>query len=365
MELNFFGAVACVREVLPLMLRRDSGLIVNVATIAALHGVPHLGAYGASKAALVALSQSLRAELAGTGVGVMIVYPGYTDTEIFDVERKVGGARRPPGPYAPAEEVAEAIARGIEAGRRDLFPTARGRLLSFLSGAAPFVVERAMRRIARELRDAADEPGPPGGRRPSRRTDHEQAHARDHRSVPEPRRPGDVLRPLPRAPSLRVAPRRPDPAHRRSEAPPRDGAADRLRHEADFIALSFMDFCAPHAYEVAARFRAKGKKVIAGGRYPSTFPEEVMPHFDCVVAGEAERVWPGVVEDLVAGRLKKRYDAPFAPPLDGIPRPATTWRSASSTRPWSRKRRAAVRMAAASASSRSGAPPSAGAPSGT
>ena len=161
MAVNFLGAVNCMLEALPFMLRRESGLIVNVATVAALHGVPYLGAYGASKAALVSLSQSLRAELAGTGVGVMIVYPGYTDTEIFDVEKKVGGARRPPGKYASAESVAEAIARGIEADRRDVFLTGRGRLLSILRGAAPFIVERAMRTIARELRDTTDAPDRP------------------------------------------------------------------------------------------------------------------------------------------------------------------------------------------------------------
>jgi radical SAM superfamily enzyme YgiQ (UPF0313 family) len=91
--------------------------------------------------------------------------------------------------------------------------------------------------------------------------------------------------------------------------------------EADFIALSFMDFCAPHAYDVARRFRAKGKTVVAGGKWVSTFPDDAAPHFDAIVVGEAERVWPGVVEDMVAGRLRKRYDAPFAPPLDGIPPP--------------------------------------------
>jgi short-subunit dehydrogenase len=161
MAVNFLGALHCMREALPFMLRRESGLIVNVATVAALHGVPYLAAYGASKAALVSLSQSLRAELDGTGVGVMIVYPGYTDTEIFGVEKKVGGARRPPGAYASADGVAEAIARGIEAGRRDVFLTVRGRLLSVLTGAAPFVVERAMRRIASELRDTTDPPDRP------------------------------------------------------------------------------------------------------------------------------------------------------------------------------------------------------------
>lgn len=156
MAVNYFGALHCMREVLPFMLRRESGLIVNVATVAALHGVPYLAAYGASKAALVSLSESLRVELAGTGVSVMVVYPGYTRTEIFDVEKNVGGARRPPGRYAPAESVAEAIARGIEAGRREVYLTASGRLLSALRGVAPFIVERAMLRIAREQRDTVD-----------------------------------------------------------------------------------------------------------------------------------------------------------------------------------------------------------------
>ena len=91
--------------------------------------------------------------------------------------------------------------------------------------------------------------------------------------------------------------------------------------DADFIALSFMDFCAPHAYDVARKFRKSGKIVVAGGRYPSTFPRDVIPHMDSVVVGEAELIWPRVVEDLVAGRLRKIYQAPFAPPLDNIPPP--------------------------------------------
>jgi len=93
------------------------------------------------------------------------------------------------------------------------------------------------------------------------------------------------------------------------------------RTDAQFIALSFMDFCAPHAYEVARRFKELGKTVIAGGRYPSTFPAEVLPHFDAVVVGEAEPVWAQVVEDLVCGTLKPIYEAPLAPQLDDIPPP--------------------------------------------
>ena len=153
MSVNFFGALHLLREVLPFMRRQGSGLIVNVASVAALYGVPYLAAYCASKAALVALSQSLRAELSGSGVRVMIVYPGYTETEIFEREKRVGGARRPPGRYASAADVAEAIIRAIEADARDLYMTARGRALSVLRGLAPPIVERAMRNIARELAD--------------------------------------------------------------------------------------------------------------------------------------------------------------------------------------------------------------------
>ncbi len=91
--------------------------------------------------------------------------------------------------------------------------------------------------------------------------------------------------------------------------------------DADCIALSFMDYCAPHAFEVADRFRSLGKTVIAGGLYATTNPDDVQPHVDCVVVGEAEKIWPQVVHDYVGGRLKERYKAPEVPPLDNTPSP--------------------------------------------
>jgi len=91
--------------------------------------------------------------------------------------------------------------------------------------------------------------------------------------------------------------------------------------DAAFIALSFMDYLAPHAYDVARRFRALGKIVVAGGKFASTFPEEVQPHFDSILVGEAQGVWPGMVEDMVAGRLRPRYDAEATPSLENIPPP--------------------------------------------
>jgi len=90
---------------------------------------------------------------------------------------------------------------------------------------------------------------------------------------------------------------------------------------ADFIAMSFMDYCAPHAFEVAKKFKALGKTVIAGGRYASTFPQEVIPYFDVTVVGEAHAIWGEVCKDMLAGNLKKIYEAPLAPRLDNIPAP--------------------------------------------
>jgi len=91
--------------------------------------------------------------------------------------------------------------------------------------------------------------------------------------------------------------------------------------DADFIALSFMDYLAPHAYDVAARFRAMGKIVVGGGKFASTFPDEVSPHFDAILVGEAQGVWPSMVHDMVNGKLKRRYEAPAIPSLEHLPPP--------------------------------------------
>jgi len=153
MEVNFFGAVHCMLEVLPLLREAGEGLVVNVASVAGMHGIPYLGAYGASKAALAALSQSLRAELACSGVSILVVYPGYTQTEIFRKEVNVGGARRPAGPYDSAEKAAEDIVRGMERGQGDIVLGAEGKALRIFRGVAPWFVDKAMGRMATRLRN--------------------------------------------------------------------------------------------------------------------------------------------------------------------------------------------------------------------
>jgi short-subunit dehydrogenase len=153
MDVNFFGSVQCILEVLPHMKRRRQGHIVNIASLAAKHGVPYLGAYGAGKAALAALSQSLRAELSGSGISVVVVYPGYTQTEFFAKEKHVGGGRRPDGPYEAPEKVANAIIRGIEKNKEEIVLSIEGKVLSAIQGLMPRLLDRAMARIAYRLKE--------------------------------------------------------------------------------------------------------------------------------------------------------------------------------------------------------------------
>lgn len=171
---NLLGPWHGMAEVIPVMRRQGGGVIVNVASVAALHGVPYLGAYAASKAALVALTQSLRAELAADGIRLLIAYPGYTETEIYARERRLGGARRPRGGYASADRVARAIVRGIERGRHELVLSGGGRALAALKRLAPPLADVVMRRVAVNLSEPVE-------------VTHVETQAADHRPVPEPR----------------------------------------------------------------------------------------------------------------------------------------------------------------------------------
>lgn len=91
--------------------------------------------------------------------------------------------------------------------------------------------------------------------------------------------------------------------------------------DASIIALSFLDYLAPHAFEVAARFRAMGRIVLGGGKFASTFPDEVAPHFDSILVGEAQGVFVRMVSDALNGTLKPRYLAGLIPSLEHIPPP--------------------------------------------
>lgn len=154
MKVNFLGCVHGMKEVLPFMKQEGRGHIVNIASLAALHGVPYLGAYGASKAALAVFSQSLRAELGSSGIQVQVVYPGYTQTPIFESEKKLGKVRRPRPPYASVDEVARTILNAVERDEQETILTFRGKAMAALHGILPRTLDGFMSRLAVELKES-------------------------------------------------------------------------------------------------------------------------------------------------------------------------------------------------------------------
>jgi radical SAM superfamily enzyme YgiQ (UPF0313 family) len=92
--------------------------------------------------------------------------------------------------------------------------------------------------------------------------------------------------------------------------------------DADLIALSAKTSCVTHAYEVAAKYRAKGKKVVLGGIHASLRPQEALEHVDYVVVGEAEQSWPQFVEAFKKGEAPRITNTTSFPPMDQVPVPA-------------------------------------------
>jgi 3-oxoacyl-[acyl-carrier protein] reductase len=84
MDVNVNGVFHCNRAVVPIMLERDYGRIVNIASVAGKEGNPNASAYSTSKAAVIGLTKSLGKELAKTGVRVNCVTPAAVKTAIFD-----------------------------------------------------------------------------------------------------------------------------------------------------------------------------------------------------------------------------------------------------------------------------------------
>ena len=86
--------------------------------------------------------------------------------------------------------------------------------------------------------------------------------------------------------------------------------------DADLIAMSVETYSARNAYQIAERFRARGVPVVLGGCHPTFLPEEAAMYADSVVVGDAEIIWPQVLQDFQQGALKSIYRQEELPSLD-------------------------------------------------
>jgi short-subunit dehydrogenase len=116
LETNVFGVHRCIRAAVPIMRRQRRGHIAVIGSVAGKQAWPFHGAYAASKFALTGLTQSLRAELAGSGVTASLILPGSTRTDFFRAA-KVRVPRyqpRPRGLVQTPETVARAVLRSVD-----------------------------------------------------------------------------------------------------------------------------------------------------------------------------------------------------------------------------------------------------------
>ncbi|MCX7651739.1 MAG: SDR family oxidoreductase [Bacteroidia bacterium] len=146
MEVNFWGAVHTIKAALPFILR-SRGWIVGVSSIAGFRGLPARSGYSASKFALNGFLESLRTELYGTGVSVLIAAPGFTRSEIREKALTADGKPQSESPLPEerlmsAEAVAEAIYRAMLRRQKYLILTRQGKLTVWLNRFIPGWLDR-------------------------------------------------------------------------------------------------------------------------------------------------------------------------------------------------------------------------------
>lgn len=145
LDVNLRAPLQLTRALVPGMRAARRGHIVFLGSIAGLVGVAHEAAYAATKAGLIGLAESLRPELAGSGIGVTVVCPGAVDTGFF-ARRGRAYDRRVPRLQPPAR-VARDVIDAIEgSGGRHVVPPWLA-LAPAVRGAAPFLYERLARRF--------------------------------------------------------------------------------------------------------------------------------------------------------------------------------------------------------------------------
>jgi NAD(P)-dependent dehydrogenase (short-subunit alcohol dehydrogenase family) len=160
MNINYLSPVRLTLALLPAMIERGEGRIVNISSIAATLSSPGESAYDASKAALTAFSEAMAVDLWDSGVKVLVVYPGLVDTELFSLPDNDPVLNAPLQPI-PVSELVEAVFAALDRDAAQVYVPAwfgdvaaqkASDVAAFLAGTADFVAGRA----GRSSKDAGD-----------------------------------------------------------------------------------------------------------------------------------------------------------------------------------------------------------------
>lgn len=161
LDINLMGVVRGCKAAAPLMKRQGFGHIVNIASLAGIASAPMMASYNVAKAGVISLSESLRADLSGTGVGVSVVCPSFFVSDLAAsartcnaeqqriVSKLVNKAR-----YS-ADDIARIIAEGVAAGRFMILPQSDARFAWWFKRLMPerfhhWVVQRSRGMVASE-----------------------------------------------------------------------------------------------------------------------------------------------------------------------------------------------------------------------
>ncbi len=147
MDVNFWGTVYCTKYALPYLIA-NKGSLVGVSSIAGFHGLPGRTGYSASKFAIHGFLETIRIENLKNGLHVMIIFPGFTASEIRKHALTADGTEqgespREEGKLMSPEYVAKKVLKGIEKKKRNTILTWEGRFTALFQRIVPNIVDWA------------------------------------------------------------------------------------------------------------------------------------------------------------------------------------------------------------------------------
>jgi len=150
METNYFGMIYCVKNFLPLMLKKKSGHIVNVASVGASFSIPGVSSYCATKFAMLGFSEGLKHELYGTGVGLTVVSPIMVRTPLFEHPSFTNFSKFSTGVSLSSETVAKTIIKASNSSRLEIVVPSVARAAIWFKQTFPFLINPIIGRIFRK-----------------------------------------------------------------------------------------------------------------------------------------------------------------------------------------------------------------------
>jgi short-subunit dehydrogenase len=144
MFVNMIALTSLTRHLLPQMIARKRGGILNVSSSAGFLPIPGMAIYAATKAYVTSFSEALRAELRGTGVSICALCPGPVHTEFQEVAKRSGGQREdgPEFVHVSVEQVVRDALTGLEADRPLVIPGLPMKIVMFLVRITPMWILR-------------------------------------------------------------------------------------------------------------------------------------------------------------------------------------------------------------------------------